>query len=337
MLSRLAAPKHSFVGGVLLLCLLAALVSGCAPVHKAVPSPAPTSPATAAPGTLRIGVLPITDTVPFYVAEAQGYYQQQGLKVELVPASSAAERDQLMIAGRIDGEVSDLIAVALFDADQPRLTIVRKARQAVAGSPQLYILAPKASTIRSVSELAGVEVAVSQNSLIQYVTERLLQLEGVPKDQIRTTNVPQIALRLQLLDQGQVKAATLPDPLGSLALMEGARLLIDDSKHPEISQSVIAFSSQVVRERPQDVRAFLAAYEKALQDIRSHPEQFHDLLVEKGRVPDALKGHYTFPVFPDPSVPSRSQWEDATDWLVSKGLLRAPVAYETAVDDQFVR
>ena len=47
------------------------------------------------PGSLRIGVLPITDVVPFYIALEQGYFKQQGLNVELVPAASAAERDQL--------------------------------------------------------------------------------------------------------------------------------------------------------------------------------------------------------------------------------------------------
>jgi len=85
------------------------------------------------------------------------------------------------------------------------------------------------------------------------------------------------------------------------------------------------------------VRAFLAAYERALDDIRNRPDEFHNLLVEKGRVPDPLRDHYTFPFFPGPEVPSREQWQDVVGWALAKGLLKQPVAYEDAVDASFVQ
>jgi NitT/TauT family transport system substrate-binding protein len=286
---------------------------------------------------LRIGVLPITDTVPLYVAQELGYFAAEGLTVELVPAASAAERDQMIATGAIDGQVSDLVATALFNADEIRLVIVRKARQATADSPQFRVLAAKDSPIQSVEDLRGVEIAVSQNSVIQYVTERLLQLEGLDPADVRTVNVPKIAVRLQLLEQGQVQAATLPDPLASLAILQGARVIVADSSHPEISQSVIAFREPVLRERREDVRRFMAAYERALADIESTPERFQDLLVEKGRVPEALKDNYTFPDLPGPEVTSAEEWQDVVQWALDKGLLERPVPYEGVVDDSFVR
>ena len=321
--------------------LFTLVVSACGGSAAATPAAGTAAVATVAPttapGALRIGVLPITDTVPFYVAQELGYFKDEGIRVELVPVTSAAERDQLTITGQIDGQVSDLVSTALFNAEEPRLRIVRKARQATAESAQFWILAPKGSDIESVEDLAGVEIAVSQNSVIQYVTERLLQLEGVPTDQIRTVNVPQIPLRLQLLEQGQVKAATLPDPLASLAILEGAKSIIDDSSHPEISQSVITFRTSIVSERPEDVRAFLAAYERALDDIANRPEEFRNLLIDKGRVPEPLRDKYTFPPYPGSEVPSQQQWQDVVDWAMAKGLLKQPVAYEDAVDATFVQ
>lgn len=311
----------------------AAFTTGAPEATVAVPTAVPTS----SPGVLRIGVLPITDTVPFYVAQEQGYYEEQGITVELIPANSAAERDQLMITGQIDGEVSDLVATALFNAQDSQVRVVRKARQATVASPQFWILVPKGSDIASVQDLRAVEIAVSQNSVIQYVTERLLQLEGLSPDEIKTVNVPQIPVRFQLLEQGQVQAATLPDPLASLAILQGARTVLDDSSHPEISLSVIVFSARVVQERPEDVRRFLAAYEQALEDIRATPQQFRNLLIEKGRVPDPLRDKYTFPYLPGPEVPSREQWQDVVDWALEKGLLKEPVAYEDAIDDSFVQ
>ncbi len=295
----------------------------------------PLAPSTS--GTLRIGVLPITDVVPFYVAQQQGYFKEQGLNVELIPVASATERDQFMITKQIDGQLNDLVSSVLFNAEQPRIKIVRTARAAFPNAPQFWILAPKDSPIKTVQDLKGIEIAISENSVIAYVTDRLLQLEGLPKADIKTINVAQIPTRFQLLMQGQVKAATLPDPFASLALLQGAKTIIDDSKYPEISMSVISFRSDIVQARLDDVRKFLAAYDKAIQDIRTKPEQFRNLLIEKGRIPDPLKDKYLFPPFPEPSIPSKEQWDDVVKWAMDKGIVKQAVAYESSVDPGFVK
>ncbi|NPV06478.1 MAG: ABC transporter substrate-binding protein [Anaerolineae bacterium] len=321
--------------GLLALVLLGL---GCAPAGETVAGTA-ASPVSSSAGddVLRIGVLPLAETVPFYVAQDEGYFEDEGLRVELVPVASAVERDQLMIAGQLDGQVSDLVATVLFNAEEPRLRIVRRARQARPDSHQFAILVPGDSPVRSAADLAGVEIAVSENSVIQYVTERLLSIEGLEAGDVRTVNVPKIPVRMELLTQGKLAAATLPDPMSSLALLQGARLIVDDSLHPEISQSVVAFRADVIEQREDDVARFMAAYERALEEIEADPQRFHDLLVEKGRVPDALRGSYTFPPLPPPSVPTEDEWSDVVAWAQEKGLISAPVAYGDSVDDRFVR
>ncbi len=335
----------SFVLGVAALALGVA----CAPTIPAVapavvatpaattaePTRAPLTPTTA--GTLRIGVLPVTDVVPFYIAEAQGYFAKSGLKVELIPVASAAERDALMASQQIDGQLNDLVSTALFNAQTPRIRVVRKARQAFPNSAQFFILVPQDSPTKIAGDLKGVEIGISQNSVIEYVTQRLLEKEGVRVTDIKTTNIPAIATRYQLLMQGQLRASNLPDPLASLAILQGARVVIDDSKYPDISQSVISFRVDVVEKRADDIRKFLAAYDAAIQDIRAKPDQFRNTLIEKGRVPDPLKDKYQFPPFPDPSIPTKPQWDDVVKWALDKGLLKQAIAYEASVDSGFIK
>jgi NitT/TauT family transport system substrate-binding protein len=73
---------------------------------------------------LKMGLLPIQDTLPFYVAEQQGYFEDEGISVELVPVKGAQERDALMQAGEIDGMLTDLIAVGLFNRDEVQVKVV---------------------------------------------------------------------------------------------------------------------------------------------------------------------------------------------------------------------
>ncbi|MBI4788526.1 MAG: ABC transporter substrate-binding protein [Chloroflexi bacterium] len=326
--------------GTVALVLLAACAP--APVPTVAPTAAPqagTTP-TLAPtgaGMLRIGVLPITDVVPFYVALEQDYFKKQGLNVELVPASSAAERDQMMATQQIDGQLNDLVSTVLFNAQTPKIKIVRTARTAFPNAAEYWILTPKDSSIKTAQDLKGKEIAISQNSVIEYVTQRLLEKEGLAAADIKTTNVPSIPTRLQLLTQNQVAAATLPDPLASLAILQGARIVVDDTKYPEYSMSVISFRADIVTQRAGDIRKFLAAYDQAIQDIRAKPDQFRNTLIDKGRVPDQLKDRYQFPPFPDPSIPSKAQWDDVVKWATERKLISAPVTFESSVESGFIK
>jgi NitT/TauT family transport system substrate-binding protein len=305
-----------------------ALLAACA---------APATPTPAQPVLMRIGVLPITDVVPFYIAEQQGYFLKQGLNIELVPAGSAAERDQMLLTGQIDGQLNDLVSTVLLNAQAPKIKIVRVARIAFSNAPEYWILTPKDSPIKTARDLKGKEIAISQNSVIEYVTQRLLEREGLSAADIKTTNVPSIPTRLQLVQQNQVAAATMPDPLASLAILTGARIVVDDSKYPEYSMSVISFRVDVLAQRAGEVRKLLTAYDQAIADIRTKPDQFRNTLIERGRVPDQLKDNYKFPPFPDPAIPSKAQWDDVNKWATDRGLIKSAVSYEASVDSGFVK
>ncbi len=287
------------------------------------------------PITVRVGVLPILDVLPIYVAEAQGYFPKE-IKLEIIPVASAAERDQLMAAGQLDVIVNDLLSVALYNKEKPTVLVVRTARAATPSFPQFYILASPKSEIKTVEDLKGVAIGISEATIIQYVTERLLQAEGLKPEEIKEVPVPRIPDRMAALASGDLKAATLPDPMALLAMQQGARLILDDSRHPFYSLSVYSFRKDFAQKHPEAVRAFLQAIEKAVKDINSDKTRWAGLLVEKKLVPPALTGSYTIPDFPTASVPKKEQWDDVIDWAIGKGLIQVRLAYEDSVKAEFL-
>ncbi|MGC8879754.1 MAG: ABC transporter substrate-binding protein, partial [Anaerolineae bacterium] len=177
--------------------------------------------------------------------------------------------------------------------------------------------------------------AISQNTIIEYVTERLLTAEGLTREQIRTLEVSAIPVRYEQLMVGQVEVATLPDPLASGAMASGAHLIVDDTRHGQYSQTVLAFSRSSVEGKPEAIRRFLRAWDRAVDDLNNRPEEFADLLVEKGRVPDNVRGTFRMPPFPKAALPSPAEWEDVTRWMVEKGLLDHPLPYAETVLTSF--
>jgi NitT/TauT family transport system substrate-binding protein len=303
--------------------LLSVWLGACAPAA---------TPAAAEDPTLKIGVLPILDALPMYVAEAQGYFKDAGINVTFVPVASAAERDQLMQAGQIDGMINDLVSTVLYNRDTQKITIVRFARTATSDAAQYSVLAAKGSGITKPSDLKGVEIGISEATVIAYATDRLLEAEGLAATDIKTTNIPKIPDRLTLLASGQLKAATLPEPTASLAVQQGAVVIVDDHTHTDIGNSVISFSVATLNAKPNTVKKFLVAIEKATNDVNASPDKFSTLLSDKKLVPAPLIGKYKLPKFPSASVPTEAQFSDVEAWMKDKSLITADVPYAKLVD-----
>jgi NitT/TauT family transport system substrate-binding protein len=315
--------KHKLFGAITIIVMFCLSLAACVPGQEAEDT------------NLKMGLLPILDVIPFYVAEQSGYFEDEGINVELVPVKSAQERDALMQAGEIDGMLNDLISTGLFNRDEAQIKIVATARRAYPESPQFRVLAAPGSEIGSVQDLAGVPIGISQNTVIEYITDRLLEAEGLSSDQIEIVEVSAIPVRFEQLMAGQIDAATLPDPLAQGALAAGATQVIDDSQYAEYSQSVLSFSTQAVENKPNTIRKFLKAWNQAVGDLNGNPDGFSDLLIEKGRVPESIQGSYQMPPFPAGEIPSQAEWEDVVDWLLAKDLIDQAISYEDSVSTDF--
>lgn len=317
-----------------------------ATVPTEAPTAAPTEPPTAAPPeaptaapepvAVKIGVLPIIDALPLFVAQNGGYFEANGVAVEFVPVASAAERDQLIQAGELDGMINDMISTLLFNKEAAQVVTVGFARVATPDYPQFRILASAQSGITDVNGLKGVEIGISEGTVIQYTTDRLLQAEGLAPDDIKSIAVPKIPDRLALLASGELKAANLPDPLASLALAGGAVVIIDDSKHPEYGYSLYTFTAKFAADHPEAVKGFLAAVYQAAADINADKTKWGGLMADQKLLPQPLQGNYTLPDFPTTGVPTGAQFDDVVSWAKEKGILAVDVSYADSVNDSYL-
>jgi NitT/TauT family transport system substrate-binding protein len=214
--------------------------------------------------------------------------------------------------------------------------IVASARKADRNSPLFRLLAAPGSGLKKPGDLAGVPIGVSKNTIIEYVTDRLMTAAGVAMTDIVKKSVPVIPERYQLLIQGQLAAATLPDPLAKSALAAGAVNIIDDSRFPRYSVSVLTFRAATLQSKPDAVRAFLKAWDKAAADINKTPEDFRPLLLKSIRVPENIQQTYKIPAFARSEVPSAGQWDDMMKWMVTQNLLPAPLPYEQSISTDYL-
>jgi NitT/TauT family transport system substrate-binding protein len=283
-----------------------------------------------------MAVLRILDTLPMYVAAQEGLFEKHGVRVEFIPVGSAPERDSILNTGQADGMINEIVSTLFYNKDEPVVQIVRFARVATAEHPMFHVLASQASGITTVEGLEGAKVGISQGTVIEYITDRLLEAEGLEPGAVEAVAVPGIPDRMTLLSSGELQAAVLPDPFSFLAMQSGAVVVVDDSSHPEFGHSTITFRTEVIEAQPEAVRAFLAAIEEATALINADPGKWTGLLVERELVPAPLQGTYEIGPYPTAGVPSAEQWNDVLAWARDKGLIDKDVSYETSVNAGFL-
>lgn len=282
-------------------------------------------------GTITLGLMPDVDSLPFIIAQEKGYFKEEGLTVNLKSFKSAVDRDSALQSGNLDGAISDMLAEA-FAKNGGFDTVITSMSQ---GSYKMVVNKDKA--VSSIQDLKGQDVAVSKNTIIEYVTDRILVKGGLAPEDINKVVIPQIPTRLEMLQNGKITAATLPDPMGSIAMKNGGKLL-SSSDQLGVNPGVLLFTGKAVKAKEQEIKAMYRAYNKAIDYLNKEPmDSYIDLVIEKGGFPPSVKGALVLPSYTKAAAASPQEVEAVVQWLHSRKLINKAFTYEELADTRFVK
>ena len=278
---------------------------------------------------ITIGLMPDTDSLPFIIAQEKGFFAEEGITVHLQQFKSAMDRDGALQSGNLDGAVSDMLAVGF--AQDGGFAI--KVTSFTDGSYKLIASAEEPA--RDVVGLQGKAVAVSKNTIIEYVTDQILQGQGLTATSINKVVIPQIPTRLEMLQNGKLAAATLPEPMASIAIHNGGHL-ISSSDQLGINPGVIVFTDKTIETKRAEIQAMYRAYNKAVAYLSTAPrDTYIELVLEKGGFPPAARDSLQLPQYHAASLPKEKDVNDCIFWLKEKQLIKQAYSYEDIVVDLF--
>ena len=278
---------------------------------------------------LHVGVMPDTDSLPIIIAQEKGFFAAEGLKVDIQQFKSAMDRDSALQSGNLDGAVSDMLAVAFaksggFDV---------KVTSSTDGSYKL--IAGKGENISRVQDLTGRDVAVSKNTIIEYVTDQVLASAQLSGESINKVVIPQIPTRLEMLQNGKLAAATLPEPMASIAVHNGCRY-ITGSDALGINPGVMLFTAKTVADKKAELAAFYRAYNKAVAYLNeTDRNEYMDLVVAKGGFLPVAKEALVLPQYHEAVLPKEKDVTDCIAWLQQKQLIKTAYTYQDLIVDVF--
>ena len=285
---------------------------------------------------LTVGLMRIDDSFPFYVAEKEGLFEKHNVAVELQNFSNARDLSTALQGGELDALMTDTVVTGLSIKGGADVRIVAMALGAVPEEGRFLVISAPDSGITSPEQLAGKEIAISNNTMMDYLIDQFE--DELNLGELTTRSMPDLMLRTTTLLEGGVDAAILPDPLAAFAVAEGANIVIDDTKLGEnLSQSVVVVTKENIDVNRAQVEAMLAAYNEAIALINANPDKYRAFALECANVPETLAETYPTPTFTANCVPTEAQIARVNAWLVEKELLTEAYEYEQMVDDTFVQ
>ncbi len=263
---------------------------------------------------ITIGLMPDTDSIPFIIAAERGYFAQEGIEVELVSFKSAMERDAALQSGNLDGAVSDLLAVIFARSGGFAL----HATSYTDGNYNL--VAGGNAGISTAADLRGKEIAISRNTIIEYITDEILKINGLDEQDVSKVVIPQIPVRLEMLQSGNLAAAVLPEPMASVAAASGNRY-VTGSAELGLNPGVIVFADAAIQEKAESIRAMYRAYNKSVDYLNHAPRaEYIDLVMDKSGFPAPARDALELKPYRTAGLPAEKDVEEAVHWVKSRDL-----------------
>jgi len=273
---------------------------------------------------LRVGTLQTDDLLPLWVAQQQDLIAAAGLDVTIQTFQSAQEQIAAVTAGQIDAIMTDMVVGAQLSAGGTPMRYVTIMQGAPAG-----VVAGANTGIKTAADLAGVATGCASPTILEYIYDKALHDAGVPDDQIKTTEIKKLPVRLQMLTSGQIEAAALPWTLFQLAVAQGAVPVIGlEQAGPYTSTVFTVRQAWLDQSGSADaVTKLLGVWDQAVTIINADPAAQRGLLADKTSLPSPLDTTYPVRQYPMSGPAPEAQVTDVLNWMTSKGYLTTPLTY----------
>jgi NitT/TauT family transport system substrate-binding protein len=301
------------------------LTAGC----SSAPLSQGQAPGTAAAGEqkIQVGIIPIVDVAPIYLGQEQGFFKDEGLSLELVPAQGGAAIVPAVTSGTMDFGFSNVSSMLLAKSKGLDVKVVASGASSTGEQGKDFggILVKKGSSVASAADLAGKTIAVNTLNNINDTTVRAsVRKAGGDPAGIKFVELAFPDMQAAL-ERGQVDAIQVVEPFLATGTGAGDKLLASNYVDAAEGLTVGAYftTAATASSNPELVKKFTAAMEKSLKYAKDNPDAVRKILPTYTKIDAATAEKLTLPDFADQV--NRASVEELVTLSKGDGLLTSDV------------
>ncbi len=310
---------------LLLLAALSLFAAACQSESDNSSSQAGSGPETP---NITIGVLPIVDVAPVYLAEKEGFFKQEGLTVKFQQAQGGAALIPAMVGGNIQIAFSNYVSLFLAKNRGIDLNVIAEGVRAKPGFSGVFAM--PSSPIKAAADLAGKKVAVNTlNNVGDVAISAVLSAQGVDPKTLKFVEIPLPDMG-PTMQRGEIDAAWVVEPFTtSLKSTLKARSIIDPFSGPTDSLAIAGYAvtKRFADQNPRTIAAFLRALAKATDAANADPSKVAGVVPTYTGIKADAAAKFTLPTYT--ATPDARALQRVADLMKQFGKLDKPLDVTT--------
>lgn len=211
-----------------------------------------------------------------FIAQEKGLFAKHGVQVELHPYQDYVENLSAYKTKTIDGtftvfaDVISLNAIGIF-SQVVYLLEYSKTADLIVGHP----------TLNGLQDLKGKTISFDGfNTFSHLFVIKSLEHVGIHEGEFKTANKVIDKKLLEALDNGEIEAAHVWDPIATEAIAKGYKVLAAGEDIPHLMLNTLVFKAAVVKNHPEAVQGIVNALVEAMEILQHFPEKSIEIIAK---------------------------------------------------------
>jgi len=280
--------------------------------------------------TVMLDWFPNVDHLPLYVAVEEGLFADEGLEVEILSPSATSDALKLAASNNVDLAISYAPQVIMAASEGLKITVVGR----LVEHPLSVLLFLEGRGIEKPKDLEGKTVGYTVPGMMDILLEAFAKKNGIEKYEPINVGFSIV----QSLVANRVDAIMGPYKNYETVELEekgykaGYFELIEWGI-PDYDELVFITGARVLKEKPEAIRGFVSALDRAIKMTRKNPERALEKYFKA--VPEAPRGmetkafKITLPLYAGNQSHDSKRWQKFADFSHTYRLIEKPVDVKT--------
>lgn len=293
---------------------------------------------------VKISMLPYFSYAPLFIADEEGYFEEQGIEVEFVKFPFSSQSLPALAQGDIDVSAG-LISVGLFNGIERGMNVkivADKGHVALEGCSEKALLARRelveAGELEGPEQLDGKKIAFIPGGTENYIIEQLLVEGGLTIDNITIVDVPTPAQQ-DAIETGAIDLTMTSEPWVTRLLDTGNTEIWMPYNEimPGFQSAIIIYGPNFLEKNPDAGKRFMTAYLKAVRQYNEgHTDRNLELLANFTGQEIEFLNRVCWPTFRSDGSINIESMLNFQNWAMEKGYLDQVVSDERFWDGRFI-
>jgi NitT/TauT family transport system substrate-binding protein len=253
----------------------------------------------AAQDKVKVGVFPISSSLPYFVAIEKGYFKDANIEPETIKLMGGPPNVAAMMTNQIDVSAV-LVTLEGLNADVKKpgvaIYIAMHSQTPVYKMEQFVVRTELADKVKSIADLKGLKLMSAPGPANLNTAKGVLAKNGL-KDGDYTIDQLDMGQHVNAMKSGTFDGGYTLEPSSSIMQKMGivkvieagviSKYILGDVKADAFAAGC-AFTTDFIEKRPDVAKRFAGAWAKAIDFIKKNPEEARKYLAKNTMTPDDL-------------------------------------------------